>query len=125
MVKPVASGIRVAHALLLGIPGIAVLAYFGTELVIAIGAQSNHVPALLAFLGGAVLVLTGFGRLRQPLYAVCFLPLPFFLIWTIKLDQTGSWIAWLTHPAIVIWPVVTYRWCKGYYGRHVTLDVTE
>lgn len=117
MFKPVVPGIRVASALLLGIPGIAVLAYAGTELVIPTDVHSNRTIALFIFLGGAVLALAGFGRLRQPLYAACFLPLPFFLIWTIELQQTESWVAWLTHPAIMIWPIVTYRWCKGYYGR--------
>jgi len=125
MVKPVVPGIRVASVLLLGIPGIAVLAYAGTEMVIATDIHSSLTPALLTYVGGAVLALAGFGRLRQPLYAACFLPLPFFLIWTIELQQAGSWVAWLTHPVIIIWPVVTYRWCKGYYGRRASLDVTE
>ncbi len=115
---------RIACALLLGIPGVAVLAYAGTQLVTATGSLSSRTLVLFIFLGGAVMALAGFGRLRQPLYAACFLPLPFLLIWTIELQQTGSWVAWIAQPAILLWPVLTYQWCARYYRRR-SLDLNK
>lgn len=119
------SGIRIASALLLGILGIAVLAYAGTELVIATDTHSSVTPALLAFLGGAVLALAGFGLASSAVVCSLLLATHFFLIWTIELQQTGSWATWPTHLAVIIWPIVTYQWCKRYYRRRATLDVTE
>src|SRR6476660_4570513 len=114
MVKPVPPGIRVASVLLLGIPGIAVPTYAGTELVIATDAHSRLTPAWGAFFGGAVLALAGFGFVSRCMQlASSHSP---FSSFAIELQQSGSWVAWLIHPAIIIWPIVTYQWCKGYYG---------
>lgn len=69
---------RVASAVLLGIPGLSLCAYAANELITAGGPLSTSAATLLAFLGGAIIALVGFGKVRQPLYAACFLPLPFF-----------------------------------------------
>ena len=104
--------------MLLGIPGLSLFAYGANDLLTEKGPLLTRAPALFAFLGGAVIAPIGFGKVRQPLYAACFLPLPFLFVWTIVLQQTGSWLPWLTHPAIFLWPVVTYNWCERYYKRH-------
>lgn len=92
---------RIASAVLLGIPGLSLFAYAANELIASIGSLSTRAVALLAFLGGAALALIGFGKIRQPMYAACYLPIPFLLVWTIELEQMGSWLHWLTGPAIV------------------------
>ena len=85
---------RVASAVLLGIPGLSVCAYAAIELLTARGPLLTSAIALLTFLGGAGIALIGFGKVRQPLYAACFLPLPFFFMWTIELKALpgSAWV---------------------------------
>ncbi len=116
---------RVASAVLLGIPGLSLCAYAAIELLTARGPLLTSAIALLTFLGGAGIALISFGKVRQPLYAACFLPLPFFFMWTIELNQMDSWLPWLTQPAILLWPLVTYNWCERYYERKASLDKTD
>jgi hypothetical protein len=116
---------RVASAVLLGIPGLSLFAYAANELIASRGSLSTRAVALLAFLGGAILALIGFGKIRQPLYAACYLPIPFLLVWTIELEQMGSWLHWLTGPAIGLWPVLIYTLCERYYERMASLDEND
>lgn len=108
---------RVASVVLLGIPGLSLFAYAANELITSRVPLPTRAVALLAFLGGAMVALIGFGKVRQPLYAACFLPIPFLLVWTIELEQMGSWLHWLTGPAIMLWPMLTYSLCERYYER--------
>ncbi len=107
------------RVVLLGLPGLYLVTVPGLFLAHALyEPPAEPDPGQLAVWGlffsvGAGLTLVGFGSWRQPLYLVCYLPLPFVFSATLHLGAS-LWIK-VTLATLLVWPIASHVSVRRYY----------
>ena len=107
------------RVVLLGLPGLYLVTVPGLFLAhVLFEPPAATDPGQLAvwsvlFCVGAGLALVGFGSWRQPLYLVCYLPLPF--LFSATLHWSASFPIWVTLVGLLVWPIATHLSVRRHY----------